>query len=276
MFGKLLKYDFSISLKAVSVSYIALATILLAELITLAFDSTWITVLLGVCSIIFAYVVIFMTFTTLAKLFHDTMYSAQGYLSFTLPVNTSTLFLSKVVVSTIWTIVSSLLLVGTFLINLSFLKDGAMDMSDGSFFDMIKETGILDMFPSTSVMIQFAIATAFLIICSISSFWSYVFFAITVANTQKLQSHPKIYGFGVFFALAFVINSLSAKFTDAIPLGLELAQDKMSLVFYSMASDTSDALFTVGIAGTLFNVIVAVGLVVATMWIIENKVDIKG
>ncbi len=130
------------------------------------------------------------------------------------------------------------------------------------------------MFPSTSVLIQYAIATAFLMLCSITSFWSFVFFAITAANTQKLQAHPKLYGFAIFFALNSVVNSLSAKITEALPLSIELGYDKMSLSFSSMTS--SDALFAVGIGGTIFNVIVAVVLIGITMWIIENKVDIKG
>lgn len=275
MFGKLLKYDFSISFKAVSVSYIALAAILFMEISAIGLDVTWLGVVLGVSSVIFGWIVIFMTFVSLAKLFNDTMYGTQGYLSFTLPVDTSTLFLSKVVVATTWTIVSSIFLVIVFVINFVLIRDNALQLGEGSFMQIIEETGFLEMFPSVSVMIQYAITTAFLIICSISSFWSFVFFSITVANTQKLQAHPKLYGFGVFFALVVVVNSLSAKLTDALPIGIELAQEKMSIVFYSM-NRSSEAIFTVGIGGTIFNVIVAVGLVFATMWFIENKVDIKG
>lgn len=274
MFGKLLKYDFFLSLKAVSVSYIALFGIFAGELISSKLDMTWLTILLGVGLVFGGGVVLFMSFVTLARLFHDTMFSAQGYLSFTLPVKTSSLFLSKVLVSTSWTIISGLLLIGTFVMNYLVFKQQTDAGSSGAFLEVIQESGILEMFPSTSVLIQYAIATAFLMLCSITSFWSFVFFAITVANTQKLQAHPKLYGFAIFFALNSVVNSISAKITELLPLSIELGYDKMSLSFSSMAS--SEALFAVGIGGTIFNVIVAIGLIAITMWIIENKVDIKG
>ncbi|MBQ8028084.1 MAG: hypothetical protein IJ262_01610 [Clostridia bacterium] len=273
MFGKLLKYEIKHSSRYVLSIYICAAAAAAFMLLGMLAKVTWISVLGSIVLYTVGFAVVIMTLVSVIKNFYDSLYGAQGYLSFTLPVKCSSLLFSKVVVSFFWIILSCVALALMFV--LIFLN--AKAQSGSSFtgiYDAMKISGILDMLPSGAMIVKFLIIMGVLALLNILVFVGFVYFAVTLANTRALQKHPKLFGFLIFAGTYGFSNSLSAKLTTSIPLSVEITTEKVSIVFSSMDS-AGQALASFGIAGTIFMALVATGLLVATGWIMEHKVNIK-
>ena len=106
MLGKLLKHEFKHSARYVTAIYACTAAVLLVMLFALLVKITWLSVAASMILYFAGILVVVMTLVSVIKNFYDTLYTNQGYLSFTLPVKCSSLLVSKVIVSFIWIILS--------------------------------------------------------------------------------------------------------------------------------------------------------------------------
>ncbi len=119
MLGKLFKYEFKNTAKIMLTIYGVLIAVTVLGMLVLSFEpirngdtmaATLVLVsyiLLYVLSVIALYVV---TYIYLTMHFYKSMYSAQGYLTHTLPVKTLTTFHVKLATSLIWMLASTLLM----------------------------------------------------------------------------------------------------------------------------------------------------------------------
>ena len=105
------------------------------------------------------------------------------------------------------------------------------------------------------------------------TFVGYVYFAVTLANTRALQKHPKFFGFLIFFGIYSASNSLGAAFTSVLPLSVNITSEKVFIALTAMNSE--DVLASFGLGGTIFMALIALGLLFATGYIMEHKVNIK-
>lgn len=273
MLGKLLKHEIRHSARYTMAIYAAAFAAMAVTGISLLVDSGW----LGATSCGILYVIGFasvvVTLVSIIKNFNDTLFARQGYLTLTLPVKGSTLLISKILVSFMWIVASFGVMALTFLVIFYYGKSrsgGTMD----SMWSIISMSGILDMLPSKMAIIKFVVIVMIIAISTIITYVGYVYFTVTLANTRLLQSHPKLYGGFIFFFIMTLVNTLGNKLTEYLPLTLNVSSEDVFISFTQMGAE-ADVLFSYGIGGTIFSALVAVGLLFATGYIIENKVNIK-
>ena len=272
MLGKLIKHEFKHSARYIMTIYACAVAMMLFVLLAMFTKVAWISIVGSVVLYIVGLVSIVMTLVSIIKNFYDSLYGVQGYLSFTLPVKCSSLLFSKIIMSFFWVIASFLIMgLSILIITLNAKKqaDGTLD----GMWDTIKMSGILEILPSGKMMIEYAAVILLVVFLAILTFIGFVYFSVTVANTRPLQNHPKIFGFIIFFASYGITNSIGAKLTYSFPLAVNISSDKLAITLKAM--ENSQALMSFGLAGTIFNALVAVGLLVATGYIMEHKVNIK-
>ena len=272
MLGKLLKHEFKNSARYVMAIYACTAAVLAVMAVALLIKITWLSVAASVILYFAGLLVVIMTLVAVIKNFYDTLYTNQGYLSFTLPVKCSTLLVSKVIVSFVWIIASIVALGLIFLVIFLNAKEQSGEQF-GSILEVLRDSGLLEMLPSGAMIAKALFYFAIIFLLTILTFVGFVYFSVTLANTRPLQKHPKIFGFIIFFGSYALTNSLGAKLTYSLPLSISVTETGVKLALTSM--ERSDAMFSFGIGGTLFMALVALAMLFATGWIMEHKVNIK-
>lgn len=273
MLGKLIKHEIRHSARYTMAIYGAAFAAMAVTAISLLLDSGWLgAVSCGILYVI-GFAAVITTLVSIIKNFYDTLFSRQGYLTLTLPVKGSELLISKVLVSFIWVVTSFVVMGLTLYVIFLYGKDrsgGTMD----SMWQIISVSGILDMLPSKVAIFQFVAVIVILAISTIITYVGYVYFTVTLANTRLLQSHPKFYGGLIFFLIMGIVNTLGNKLTEYLPLTINVGTEKVYFSFTQMGAE-ADVLISYGIGGTIFSGLVAIGLLFATGYIIEHKVNIK-
>lgn len=273
MLGKLLKYEIKHSARYTAAIYIATLAFAAVSVIALFFNSTW----LGVMSCFMLYFAgiasVIVTLVSVIKNFYDTLYGKQGYLTFTLPVKCSTILLSKLIASVLWIVVGFLVMGATLMVIFFYAKDKSAGIFD-TFIDAFAISGIMEYLPSGLVVAEALIVIAILALMTVVTYVGYVFFVVTVANIGRFQSHPKLFGGLVFLGIFTLVNTVGNLLTEKIPLTFNVASDRVFFAFANMFS-VEGTLLSYGIGGTIFSAVVAVGLLVLTGYIMENKVNIK-
>ena len=272
MLGKLMKHEFKQSARSVMLIYASAAAVILFVFIGMLTKITWIGIVGSIVLYVVALVGIVMTLVSVIKNFYDTLYSNQGYLSFTLPVKCSNLLLSKVLVSIVWIILAFVLAALCFLVigmNAKATAEGSME----GIWDVLEMTGIKEMLPSGATLVKLLVLAVVLVLMVVLTFIGFVYFAVTMANTRVLQKHPKLFGFLIFFFTYGVSNAIATKLTYSLPLSLEISTENVKLAFVAM--DHSEGMLSYGLGGTIFLALVALGMLLATGWVMEHKVNIK-
>jgi len=117
MLGKLIKHEFKNTYKvmlAVYAAYILLTVLGSVSSYTMAkgySDPNFFSVSVIIFYVLSCVAVYILTFVYICIRYYKTMYSAQGYLTHTLPAEGISIFNAKLIVSEIWMIISALLLV---------------------------------------------------------------------------------------------------------------------------------------------------------------------
>lgn len=273
MLGKLIKHEIRHSARYTMSIYMAVAALVAIMGLALITKTTWIGLMGCMALYITGIAAVIVTLVSVIKNFYDTLYGRQGYLTFTLPVKCSTLLISKVIVSFMWIIISFIVMVLTGVLIFLYAKqrtEGTFDL----FGDALAISGLLEMLPSGVVVAKFLIVMGLLAVITILTYVGYVYFTVTLANTRALQAHPKLFGGIIFFVLFLVVNIISAKLTEIIPLTFNVTSENAYLAFENM-SMAENVILSYGIGGTIFSGIVAVVLLFATGYIMEHKVNLK-
>lgn len=272
MLGKLLKYELKHSARYVMAIYGCALAACAFMLLGMLAGVTWITVVSSLLLYMIAFAGVVMTMVAVIKNFYDTLYGKQGYLTFTLPVKCSDILISKVIVSFFWIIMSCVMMVLIFALILFNAKRQSGDSFTG-ILDAIKMSGLLEGLPSPAMFIKFLVILGVVALMYMLTFVGYVYFSVTLANTRALQKHPKFFGFLIFFGIYSVSNSLGAAFTSVLPLSVNITSEKVFIALTAMSSE--DVLASFGLGGTIFMALIALGLLFATGWIMEHKVNVK-
>lgn len=273
MLGKLLKHEIRHSARYTMAIYGAAFAAMVVTGLSLLFDSGWLGAISCGMLYIIGFAAVVTTLVSIIKNFNDTLFGRQGYLTLTLPVKGSELLISKVLVSFLWIVASFGIMGLTFYVIFVYGKErsgGTMD----SMWEIISVSGILDMLPSKTAIIEFIAVVVILAISTIITYVGYVYFTVTVANTRTLQNHPKLYGGLIFFGIMSFVNTLGNVLSEYLPLTINVSTEKVFFSFTQMGAEPN-VLISYGIGGTILSGLVAVGLLFATGYIIENKANIK-
>ena len=273
MLGKLIKHEIKNSARYVMAIYFAAAAVCAFMLLGMLAKVMWVTVVGSMLLYTVGIAAVIMTLVSVIKNFYDSLYGRQGYLTFTLPVKCSSILISKVLVSFFWIILSFLLLVLIFVLIFENAKAQTGE-SLGGVVEALEVSGILEMLPSLNMIIRFASVLGSVALMYILTFVGFVYFSVTLANTRSLQKHPKLFGFMIFFGIYSVANSLGAVITSKFPLSFNITNQKCFLAFTAMSREEG-VIASFGLGGAIFMALMAVGLLFATGWFMEHKVNVK-
>ena len=273
MFGKLIKNEIRHSARYNLVIYLVALAVTLVMGLSLVTESTALGVFSCFAIYITGFATVVVTLVSVIKNFYDTLFSRQGYLTLTLPVKGSTLLISKVLVSFLWIITGFLIMALTWVSIFVYARQQTQDS-----FDIIKillfDSGLLELLPSGTVVAQVIIVMALIALTTILTYVSYIYFAVTVANTRTFQSHPKFFGGLTFFVVLTVISKINNFLTAKAPVTFFVTSEKAFFALEPMGA-VEGAFISYGVGGTIFTGIVAVALLFCTGYIIEHKVNIR-
>lgn len=273
MLGKLIKNEFIQTSKSLITVYAAAGVTILFMLLSYVTDITWIGATGSSVLVLIGFISLIMTLVMIVNNFAHSLYGNQGYLSYTLPVKCSNLLFSKFIVSFAWVIIAYAVLFLTIIIVVWYFKAKSNGIIESA-FEMIRGLQVINDLPTMNSIITYVVIMGVGSIITVLSMLSFVFFAITVANTRSFQHKPTLFGL-VFFFIAYFVNKIaSTGATYNLPLSIVATAEGVSLQAVSM-SDAQNVLFVYGIGGKIFTAVFAVVLLLITGWIMEKKVNVK-
>lgn len=282
----LLKNDFLASARVISLFYIALiilfgvfgicALIGGNDSISADFASKLTTArnVSIILSILVSFLLIFVTFFFVVYDFFKSLFSPQGYLSFTLPVSSNQLLGSKVIVYGGWMLLSyaAFMLTSVYLMN--YTADEVIGMEKISLVESLLT--MLGDFPSTTQIIAYLVYMVLMFFVIFLSFVSIVYFSITVSHVRVLQKHSVVASIVIFFVTALVFLWISFKMTDIVNFVMVFNDDKtlsfgiLSPTEYLVGNQLGMEV-TPGFAFLVLDII----MFFATSYIMHKKVNLK-
>ena len=285
-FLKLLKNDFLASARVISLFYIALALLfavfgvcvllhgndsLSAEMMSKVSNARNASIAI---SIVVSFLLIFVSFFFVVYDFFKSLFSPQGYLSFTLPVSSNQLLGSKMIVYSGWMILSYavFMFTGGFLLN--YTADNVIGQDNISMVESF--LSIFGDFPSMTQLIAYAVYVTVMFFVMILSFVSIIYFAITLAHVRILQKHSLLMSIPIFIVTAIAFVAIAFKMSDIVNFVM-IFNDDYTLSFgilekgYSVASQCAGMKITPIFAF----VILDVAMFFLTSYIMHKKVNLK-
>lgn len=213
----------------------------------------------------------FLTTIVMITNFQKTLYGDQGYLSFTLPVKSTALLASKVLVSTVWYVAAFLCLLGTVAISFYVLRE---DVLGAESYDLLEQ--MLPMVlggKSVATMITSALISMITIFIRFAIVAIEVYFAISLANTRHFQKHYLLWTIIFSGAIIYIIEQLTTLITRNVVFGLSVENNTYRLItdFKNMSLYGN----YVDLAGLLIAVVAGVAFFFATRYVMKNKVNIR-
>lgn len=285
-FLMLLKNDFLASARVISLFYIALIILIgvfgicvalvggdsvSAELVEKATTVRNVSIVL---SIVVSFLLIFVTFFFVVYDFFKSLFSPQGYLSFTLPVSSNQLLGSKVIVYGGWMLLSyaAFMLTSVYLMN--FTANEVVGMDKISFVESL--LAMLGDFPSTTQIIAYIVYMVLMFFVIFLSFVSIVYFSITVSHVRLLQKRSVIWSIIIFIATALVFLWISFKMTEIVNFVMVFNEDK-TLSFGVLGKNEYLTGNNLGMEVTPGFAFLALDVVMffATSYVMHKKVNLK-
>lgn len=183
--------------------------------------SLWLTAVMFFY-ILSAFALYLVTFIYMCFCFYKTMYSNQGYLTHTLPVKTSTIFHTKLFVSFVWMLCSSLL----FLISIVIFVIGA---TQGEIFEELaiyNWTTFEEEFVALMGMSLGSFLVRFFVVLVLSCLSSLLWIFTCLSIGQLFQQH-KIAAAVITGVILYVINQIADFILLSVSNYLQIAEPDM-------------------------------------------------
>ncbi|MDR3344172.1 MAG: hypothetical protein LBT21_01050 [Oscillospiraceae bacterium] len=262
---------------------IYLATIIAIGLLVLAQTAKigWLSAISFLVIILLAFLLVFITIMCIIMNFSRSLYGAEGYLSFALPVKGGTLLGAKTTVSVLWLFVSFFISIGVFFGTMTYVS---ANMENSEELLLIKDlVATFVSFPNKGVLVVTGLFNALFLFLLMLVLLVDIFFAITLANTRQFQNQNVLWG--ILFSFIFVIPSLvlGINLTNRAPLSFMLTAKSVGIISEAMTvpKELSAYMpqdnwgFRLGIAGMLFMMAVSAGLLYLTAFLMNRKTNVK-
>jgi len=269
--GKLLKNDFLASARVIPLFYILEA---ISVVLFYIGDKTQkpVPLALGVAfTLIVAFLLIFISLFFVVYDFNKSLFSQQGYLSFSLPVTSKQLLGSKMIVYGGWMILSYIV----FTVVVAFTGQYVSQDVVGEENMNLAET-FLYMFmptlPPKSMLIIYLIyyiANFFIIVLLAVSM---IYFSIAASHMRPFQKHNIIYAVLIFVVVAAVFGLMLAALNKFFRFDLAMHTD--GSFGLAIGGDSYSGNF-VALMPVFGYIAYAVGLFFGTSYIMHKKVNIK-
>ena len=285
-FGMLLKNDFLASARVISLFYIAELLILAVFAIGAFFNkqggdqSEFVTKLITasnvalVLAILVAFLMIFVTFFFVVYDFNKSLFSPQGYLSFTLPVSSNQLLGSKLIVYGGWMVLSYAVFLLTTLYLISYGETYIIGEEKVDTLEMML-VQFMD-FPSKSQIVAYGIYFILQFFAMMLTFVTVIYFSISLSHIRVFQKHSLIFAVIIFFVVSALLAWLASKPSDFFRTVLQFRSDG-SLGFGVVGEDYVFAKGTMAfdINSIVMSFIESIALFFATSHIMHKRVNIK-
>ena len=276
MFFKVLKHDFISTGRIMGIIYIIVAGIsafTLGSHYLKKGDDMAIGEALGVAALLLVSMCMFiLTAVVVLTSFHKTLYGDQGYLTFTLPVKSWKILLSKVLVSTSWFVIALAALFGSMWVTAVVLKQEVL----GENYELIMD--LISQFSTVNVpeLIATIIAKIIVFFVEFAFFTITIFFTSTLANTRLFQKRSILWTIVLFVPIAAAAVKLAEFFNQHIVFALFFIDNKLKLVtdnfeYQSLLLNNN----AIDIGELFVYFILGAGIFFATHYIMSKKVNIK-
>lgn len=276
MFSKVLKHDFISTGRIMGVIYLIVAGITAVTLGSHYLkkgEEMAVGEALGVAALLLVSMCMFiLTAVVVLTDFHKSLYGERGYLTFTLPVKSWKILLSKVLVSTIWFVIALAALFGSMWVTVVVLKEEVL----GENYDTIM--GLISQFSTVKIssFVASVVAKIIVFFVEFAFFTVTIFFTSTLANTRPFQKRSVLWTIVLFIPIAVVTVKLAEFINERLVFSIFFVDDKIKLVTDNFEYQ-SLLLNNNGIdIGELFvYFILGAGIFVATHYIMSKKINIK-
>ncbi len=272
MLGKLIKNEFKTSAHSVASIYLAAAITIGIMVLSYFVKIKWISTLSTIALLLISVVSVIITLVAVISNFYKTLYGAQGYLSFTLPVKSGQLLASKAIVSFVWLLASYIITIAIWIG--VYLYASAM-VGENTITAIKALMQMIQGMPDTGVIKQLIVIVCIMIFAQIAVFIAEIYFALTLANTRAFQKIGMVSALIIFFAVFIVMQVLTGVLTTYVPVSLITGTEGLQLTFSQSMIDSTGGGLTLGITGLVFEVIAAAGLFSVTSYLMKHKVNIK-
>lgn len=270
MLTKLMKYDIRSTWRDFAGIYMAI--LLGVIIVPLLLNYTNIPIANKLAGIIVASIIIGTIVVTIINLFHiflKNVYSKQGYLTMTLPVTSGQLVFSKLVVSTMWIVLTGIVsVIGLFIF--AFVMNPEANIQ---FTEIIREI-------HTVLNGQGYLSAALIILmmtASVVKEISKLFLACSIGHLKQLSRFKVPVGIASYFACSWLETLLLQGIGKAVSY---LPQSDKLIMQFTAISGTGQWQDFIGVfngvvcAGILFALFVAFAYSVGTVWILNHKLDL--
>ncbi len=277
MLGKLIKHDFKSSSHSMLAVYVAAIALCGIATIPFFFEKMEIIqalsfMMLGLSSWIMLILPIFL----LLSYFNRSLYSNQGYLTYTLPVKSRDLLFSKAIVTLFWITLSYIFFVGIwvyafFLATISTKEN--YEMVVDAFKQLIEAFAMVPIDELIKVLAKIVITIVAVFFFEIVVIVSQIFFSITLSNIKPFSYLGGFGGILLFgsISIAMIITFGVLTFLFPCSLYFDMATASIKLVWYSMLTTP----YTLGLGGMIFQLLASVGMFIGTNYLMKKKVNIK-
>lgn len=188
--------------------------------------------------------------------FNKSLLEDEGYLMFTLPVKTSSLILSKLLVTLIYTIISAIVAL------LSFLIIGAIggDVNIVEFFKFLSKESML------GENIDFIIYMSLWVLIGYIIFILSIYLSLSIGQLPQISKYKMSAGVVLFFIINLIINKIETFMRNWI-VGSVPEVDLTS----SISAITYKYLFI----GSLISIIIGLILFFSINWILNKKLNLE-
>ncbi len=274
MLGKLIKNDFKASAHSMLGIYLVAFAVYIAAALSYSSDknnATTIQVILTAALIFVSFAILIIPIFQLLTYFNKSLYSNQGYLSYTLPVKSHNLLFSKAIVSFSWIVVAYAFFISAYVLmftNFAGKLDPEIKEMLSQIYEMING-------PEKEVLFKALIAVLAVVLFEIIFVISQIFFSITLSNVKPFNRFGALGGIVLFIVLFFVLNSINMRLMQDFPLSLRIRAEGVSIINLPMTGVKVTDSILIGIGGFIFQFVAMIGMFVSTDYLMKFKVNIK-
>lgn len=264
MLGKLLKHEFKATGRIIPLIYLGMAAFFLLGLFAKLAKIDFLRGTTSVFLVIGGVACIIVTYVVIISRYHKNLFGNEGYLTQTLPVSKASILASKAIAAFVWLILSMVFMALSFLgmFYLLDLKDIWNELSKlltQDLKDIIFRTVI---FGFGAMFIQLLL------------FISEIYFAITLANTKLFIKNNILFSFVGYLLINLVGGFLEMVGIMLVPFSYNI--QTRSIEYRSMIFElTKKSPTIIGFGSVIMDLLICVGLFVATNYILKHKVSVK-
>jgi len=273
MLIKSIKHDLMATYRDFFAIYLALLVAAIIGPFIIQSGQQWIISILILLIFGLVIAIVVVTFITIVRLYYQRLFSAEGYLTLTLPVKTHTTIIAKILTGLIWSLCTIVVFTisGTiFTVIFYFLNESL------HFIDMAQILTIVNLVMKTNTFVtliqSMLIQAPYGFIQSIYSL-TLLLFVITFVNTSFIKKGKLAIGVAIYLVLGNLI-SLALSVTHGAPI--EFIGSMMNQTTGNFVDDLSYTFNAGNYAIQIAGIIVVIAILgYATWWLLEHKLEIE-